>query len=68
MIYPSLDELVKQFDSKYTLVVAAAKRARKLREGKVPLVRSRSRKEVSIALEEIAEGKIEYERIRDGIK
>ncbi len=68
MIYPALDELVKQFDSKYTLVVAAAKRARKIREGSVPLVRSRSRKEVSIALDEIAAGKIRYERIRDGIK
>ncbi len=68
MIYPSLDELVKQFDCKYTLVIAAAKRARMLRDGDVPLVRSRSRKEVSIALDEIAAGKIKYERIRDGIK
>ena len=68
MIYPSLDELVKHVDSKYTLVVAAAKRARQLRDGDVPMVRSRSRKEVSIALEEIAAGKIRYERIRDGIK
>ena len=68
MIYPSLDDLIKQVDSKYTLVITAAKRARQLRDGSVKQVKTKSLKEVSIALEEIAEGKVEYERIRDGIK
>ena len=33
MINPSLDILVKKVDSKYTLVVLAAKRARELMDG-----------------------------------
>ncbi len=68
MIYPSLDELIKHVDSKYTLVITAAKRARQIREGSFPQIKTKSFKDVSIALEEIAEGKIKYERYRDGIK
>ncbi len=68
MIYPSVDELEKQVDAKYTLVIAAAKRARQLREGSAPLVEVSSSKEVSIALHEIARGKVSYERTKDGIK
>ncbi|MCR3921247.1 MAG: DNA-directed RNA polymerase subunit omega [Firmicutes bacterium] len=63
MIYPSIDTLMKKVDSKYTLVIAAAKRARMLNEGMVPLVDSSSLKHVSVALEEIATNKISYERI-----
>jgi len=33
MIYPSIDDLLQKVDSKYTLVIAAAKRARQLRSG-----------------------------------
>ena len=68
MIYPSVDELEKQVDAKYTLVIAAAKRARQLREGSPNLVEVSSSKEVSIALHEIAQGKVSYERTKDGIK
>jgi len=68
MIYPSIDELQKQVDSKYTLVIAAAKRARQIRDGSAPLVEVPTSKEVSIALTEVAAKKIEYERTRDGIK
>lgn len=68
MIYPSIDELLTRMDTKYTLVIAAAKRARQLRDTSTPLVESSSLKEVTVALEEIAQGKINYERIRDGIK
>jgi DNA-directed RNA polymerase subunit omega len=51
-------------DSKYTLVIAAAKRARALNENAQPLVNTTSVKSVSIALEEINTGKITYERIK----
>ena len=30
MIYPSINDLVKKVDSKYTLVIATAKRAREI--------------------------------------
>ncbi|MDQ0059571.1 DNA-directed RNA polymerase subunit omega [Paenibacillus harenae] len=54
MLYPSIDEMVKKVDSKYTLVVAASRRARMLRNGdKSELRNPRSRKYVGVALEEI---------------
>ncbi|MFD0587923.1 DNA-directed RNA polymerase subunit omega [Paenibacillus sp. GCM10027627] len=54
MLYPSIDEMVKKVDSKYTLVVAASRRARMLRNGeKSELVNPRSHKYVGVALEEI---------------
>lgn len=74
MIEPKIDELLAQVDSKYTLVILAAKRAREvnsyynqLGEGRAefvpPLVESGLRsKPLSIALEEIAEDKIYAER------
>jgi DNA-directed RNA polymerase subunit omega len=68
MIYPSLDVLVNKVDSKYTLVVLAAKRARELMNGSTPFVDSKSNKQVTIALEEVARNKISYERTKTGIK
>lgn len=81
MIEPKIDELLAQVDSKYTLVLLAAKRAREINsyynqlgEGRAefvpPLVESGLRsKPLSIALEEIAEGKIYAERAEGvGIK
>ena len=54
MLYPSIDELMKKVDSKYSLVVAAAKRARMLRDGaKSKLESPKSHKPVGVALEEI---------------
>ncbi len=64
MIYPSIDKLLKKADSKYTLVIAAAKRARMLNEGAQKLVESKSKKDVSIALEEISAGKIGFEQVK----
>jgi len=68
MINPSIDTLVTKVDSKYTLVVLAAKRAREIMDGSTSLVDSKSNKQVTIALEEIAQEKITYERTKSGIK
>jgi DNA-directed RNA polymerase subunit omega len=68
MIQPSLDRLISKVDSKYTLVVAAAKRAREIMEGDAPMVEIRSNKPVTVALYEIANGKLGYERTKAGIK
>ncbi len=68
MIYPSIDDLLKRFDSKYTLVIAAAKRGRQLRNGSRKTIEQNYSKEVTTALYEIEAGNIEYERFRDGIK
>lgn len=54
MLYPSIDEMMKKVDSKYSLVVAASRRARMLRDGTKTDIRSpRSHKYVGVALEEI---------------
>ena len=62
MLYPSINEIRKKADSRYTLVILAAKRARDIIDGKPTLVESAINKPVSIATEEIAEDKITYSR------
>jgi DNA-directed RNA polymerase subunit omega len=73
MIQPRIDTLLDRVESRYALVIAAAKRARQINnyhhqlgEGTFddfppPLVESRSKNYLTIALEEIAKGKIEVE-------
>ncbi|MFZ5755081.1 MAG: DNA-directed RNA polymerase subunit omega, partial [Bacillota bacterium] len=64
MRQPSLDILMGKMESKYALVVAAAKRARLLTDGAETLINvtpNEANKPVSIALEEIAAGKINVE-------
>jgi DNA-directed RNA polymerase subunit omega len=71
MMHPRIDDLLAAADgSRYGLVIAAAKRARQINnyhhqlgEGTFddfapPLVESRSKNYLTMALEEIAEGKI----------
>ncbi|MBO8171102.1 MAG: DNA-directed RNA polymerase subunit omega [Bacillaceae bacterium] len=63
MLYPSIDELVKKVDSKYTLVSIASKRARQLRDNaRVLIEEPKSKKFVGVALEEIVTGKVSYEQ------
>ena len=63
MLYPSIDEMVKKVDSKYSLVVAASKRARILRDGGQTLMPdAKSNKFVGIALEEIYNDHVVYEK------
>lgn len=65
MLYPSIDKLLDKVDSKYSLVVAAAKRARLLRDGaKTDLRSQKSHKNVGLALEELYGDYISYEKIQ----
>jgi DNA-directed RNA polymerase subunit omega len=68
MIHPALDVLLQKVDCKYTLAVLAAKRAREIISGDSPLIKSKSNKPVTLALEEIAQEKIGYQRTKTGIK
>ncbi|HAP32570.1 MAG TPA: DNA-directed RNA polymerase subunit omega [Firmicutes bacterium] len=68
MIYPSIDDLLSRVDSRYSLVILAAKRARQLREMQGSMEEGLTLKEVSAALEEIAKGHVTFERTKDGIK
>ncbi len=58
MIYPPIAGLVKKTGSRYALVIEAAQRARQISQGATPLVATNSKKEVTIAANEIFDGKI----------
>ena len=72
MMYPPVEDLLDKVDSKFTLVALAARRGRQINSyynglgsegiGTIvpPQVASTSRKSLSISLEEIAAGKIQY--------
>jgi DNA-directed RNA polymerase subunit omega len=62
MLYPSINLLKTKVDSRYTLVVMAAKRARDLVDGKPKLTLMESNKPVSIATFEISDDLISYKR------
>lgn len=73
MMDPPVEELLERVDSKFTLVTLAAKRGREVNSyfnqlgeglGTIvpPQVASVSRKPLSIAMEEVAAGKITYHR------
>ena len=77
MMYPRIDDLLDNVQqSRYALVIAAAKRARQINnyhhqlgEGTFddfppPLVESRSKNYLTMALEEISEGKLKYSYAR----
>ena len=82
MIEPKIETLIANADSKYTLVILAAKRARQINayfsqlgEGiaeytppQIYLNPDRAPKALSIALQEVAEEKVGFERTTDGIK
>lgn len=57
MIYPAADKL-DAMESKYALVIVAAKRARQIKEKARRFVETRSTNPLTVALEEIAAGKI----------
>ena len=62
MLYPSINEMRKKADNRYTLVVLAAKRARDIIDGKPKLAEVEIDRPVSIAAHEIAEDLITYKR------
>jgi len=72
MISPRVDKLLENVDSNYASVIVAAKRARQINsyyhnlgegtfeEYPPPMVETASKNYLTIALEEVAQGKISY--------
>ena len=58
MNIPSFKELMEKSDSRYELCMLVSKRSRKLVDGQKALVVTDMKKPVSVALEEVMEGKI----------
>ncbi len=65
MSYVPLEKLVKKDQTSiFKLVLTAASRANELAQGAQPLVKTSSKKVSTIALEEIAAGKVRYEETK----
>ena len=65
MLYPSINHIRTKVDSRYTLVILAAKRSRDITEGMPKLTEKEVEKPVSIAANEIAEDLITYREAID---
>ena len=64
MPYIPLEKLTRKNTSLYKLILAAAARANELAQGAQPLVQTSSKKISTIALEEIASGKVSYRDVK----
>jgi len=73
VIDPRVDTLLESVDSRYALVIVAAKRARQINnyhhmlgegsfdEAPPPMIESRSKNYLTMSLEEVAQNKLAYE-------
>ena len=59
MTKPTVAELLEKVDNRYTLVIATAKRARQIAQGSEQLTENDDVAPVSIAADEINDGKVE---------
>ena len=58
IIKPTVTDLLEKVDNRFELVIAVAKRARQISEGQTPLTNVQDKSSVTIAANEIAEGKV----------
>lgn len=65
MLKPSIDNLLAKVDNKYTLVLAAARRARNI-QANGQGVKNGEKKPVTMALDEILNDQLEFERTKNG--
>lgn len=59
MVKPSVSELLKKADNRYELVIATARRARQIASGAEAKTDVKEESPVTLAANEIAEGKVE---------
>ena len=65
MSYVSLEKVLKSGEnSLFKLTLTAAARGNELAQGATPLVKTHSKKVSTIALQEIAAGKVRYDEIK----
>lgn len=58
MVEPNVTDLLKKVDNRYELVIATSKRARQIASGSKPLTKVHEESPVTLAVNEIAEGKV----------
>ena len=61
MLYPSINDLLDITNNRYILVIQVAKRARQIVDGSECSVDTEEKKPVSLATQEVLEGKLTYE-------
>lgn len=61
MINPSVVDLLKKVEDRYSLVIVTSKRARQIIDGSEELVHVESKKPLTVAINEVNEGLIKYE-------
>ncbi len=59
MVKPTVNELLEKIDDRFQLVVVTSKRARQLAEGAEPLTNKKEPSVVTLAAQEISEGKVQ---------
>ena len=62
IMQPNIGQLLKKADSRYTLVIMAAKRAREIGDSGECLVPCESNKPIGMAVSEINEGLVHFDR------
>ena len=62
IVKPTVTELLKKADNRYELVIATSKRARQIAMGDTPLTKVKEESPVTLAANELAEGKFEIIR------
>ena len=58
IIKPTVTDLLKVVDNRFELVTLVSKRARQIAGGQIPLTKVREKSAVTLAANEIAEGKV----------
>ena len=59
MVKPAVTDLLKIVNNRFELVIMTAKRARQIARGSIPLTKVKEESPVTLAANEIAEGKVE---------
>ena len=68
MINPSVIQLLEKVDNRYSLVIVTSKRARQIIQGDEVYTSVDSHKPLTLAINEVNEGAVTYERTSDSSK
>ncbi|MGG7176046.1 DNA-directed RNA polymerase subunit omega [Clostridium paraputrificum] len=65
MINPSVVDLLQKVEDRYSLVIVTSKRARQIIDGSEGLVYVDTKKPLTVAINEVNEGLVTYERVKE---
>ena len=68
MINPSVVDLLKKVEDRYSLVIVTSRSARQIIDGAKPLTSVSSKKPLTLAITEVNEGEISYHKCDEGNK